>query len=587
MNAVTAVGKVGVRRLSVFQGLGAPRKNETPMGLNNNDNSCYQNSILQGLASLGSFTEYLSSSEMDSGYYGDARVARVGMVDALKQLIADLNDPTNNGRRRWTPSVLKNMNSSQQQDAQEYYSGVLDAIEKEKGKDAKVLLRANGLALGDLPKVWGDINRHNIQNPLEGMTGQRVACKACGHSDGLPLTPFNCLTVPLARVQEQDLQSCLDEYTELEPIDDMNCVKCTLVKFQSLFTNLVDRTKDSSSERVQQACADAQSRLDAVNQALEDDDFEEKTLREKCKIESKQQVKSSKTRQTVIARPSKSLVIHLQRSVFDGYAGRFVKNYSKLWFPKYLDLSSWCLGSTGTSQTNGQEEWLLDANKSMVSGSKARSRFRGPLYQIRGVVTHEGHHEDGHYICYRKQPVQVAEGEQPKDQWWRLSDAHVRQASEDEVFGRVNRESIFMLFYECVDPAIRWNVLDNPNYFTSSVEKGESVKESLIEHTEESRTSVEFDTDASLKLPPEDGAELSDSNSQRMGIPTHQNERDVSLNSAVSESDNEEIYGEDRQPSHPVQPIVIAPYVPRPENDNDAEGTKSQGLESQRPLVMV
>ena len=593
---ISAVGQVGVRRLSVFQGLGGSRKSDAPMGLGNIDNSCYQNSILQGLASLDSFSTYLEGNRRGEQ---DVEEGRNDMGFALKELITELNDPSNNGKRRWTPSILKNMNSMQQQDAQEYYSGVLDAIEKEKAKELAAAILPGSLDVKESPKPKvfdSQLPISDFKNPLEGMTGQRVSCKSCGHSDGIPLTPFNCLTVPLARIREQNLQSCLDEYTELEFIEDMNCVKCTLIKFQALMTNLVERTKEATEQRLKAAHEDAKIRLDAINEALEDDDYEDKTLREKCKIESKQQVKSTKTRQTVIARPSKSLVIHFNRSVFDEYAGRFVKNYSKLWFPEYLDLSSWCLGSSpspsSSTAAGNVEEWLLNPSQSLVASSQRQSRLKGPLYRIKGVVTHEGHHEDGHYICYRKQPIRSEEeknetGEREKEvkeQWWRLSDSQVRKAPEEEVFGERNHEAIFMLFYECVDESIQWlGDGDNEKFEMaaqiqndrpSAYVRGNAVPPSIL--TTEDVTNIA----ASMALPTEELEDIETvaTTERRASL------GDSTTTTTTSESDIEELTQEDVR-YQPVQPIVIAPYVPKPLEREENESSAQQ--QRQRHSVMV
>ncbi len=29
-------------------------------------------------------------------------------------------------------------------------------------------------------------------------------------------------------------------------------------------------------------------------------------------------------------------------------------------------------------------------------------KITGPIYELRAVVTHQGRHENGHFICYRK-----------------------------------------------------------------------------------------------------------------------------------------------------------------------------------------
>ncbi len=97
-----------------------------PAGLGNWDNSCYQNSIIQSLASLSLFDNYLalnmqSMSEDDS----------MSTHDALRNIIGRLNNLDNEGKRLWTPSALKSMNSWQQQDAQEYFSRIIDKVDKE------------------------------------------------------------------------------------------------------------------------------------------------------------------------------------------------------------------------------------------------------------------------------------------------------------------------------------------------------------------------------------------------------------------------------------------------------------------------
>ena len=109
---------------------------DAPPGLGNWDNSCYQNSILQGLASIESLPEYLNQAE-------SLQEPSTGL--ALGELIERLNSPANAGRMFWTPPDLKNMSSWQQQDAQEYFSKVLDEVDKEVSKSAGGRTRNSGL----------------------------------------------------------------------------------------------------------------------------------------------------------------------------------------------------------------------------------------------------------------------------------------------------------------------------------------------------------------------------------------------------------------------------------------------------------
>lgn len=131
----------------------------------------------------------------------------------------------------------------------------------------------------------------------------------------------------------------------------------------------------------------------------------------------------------------------------------------------------------------------------MVAGEKGRSLVSGPVYELRAVVAHYGHHNNGHYICYRKhaasgpppaldkeggvevktekqeEEVEVEEREAEAESermegseegskegdgeeaatWWRLSDESVRKVPEDVVMAQGN---VFMLFYDCVDPTL-------------------------------------------------------------------------------------------------------------------------------------
>ena len=50
---------------------------------------------------------------------------------ALFDMVSKLNDPRHHGQNFWVKGKLKSMSTFQQQDAQEYYSKILDALEKE------------------------------------------------------------------------------------------------------------------------------------------------------------------------------------------------------------------------------------------------------------------------------------------------------------------------------------------------------------------------------------------------------------------------------------------------------------------------
>ncbi|OLN82066.1 Ubiquitin carboxyl-terminal hydrolase 1 [Colletotrichum chlorophyti] len=479
------VSQAGIRGLSSVSGAMKSFKgfSDYPPGLGNMDNSCYQNSILQGLASLRPLPKYLADPLRDL----EVDCQKVEAVETLRGLIEDLNSAVNYGKTLWTPGSLKNMSTWQQQDAQEYYSKLLDEVDREIAKVARTAHKASGFE-SECAGDDTDTSQHSddsgyqsvstvskissasksLRNPLEGLIAQRVACVECGHSDGLSMIPFNCLTLSLnVGGNDHDLYELLDAYAHIESIEGVECGKCTLLKAKRLLTTLIERCAD------EEKLTEPKSRLAAVEEALEEDDFEDKTLTEKCKFPAQFKVSSTKTKQAVIARPPQSLAVHMNRSVFDENTGMMYKNSSGIRFPLTLDLGPWCLGSASKpggravepTSSDEEEQWLLDPRSSMVAGEKRKSYITGPIYELRAVVTHYGRHENGHYVCYRKFPrrsppsdneadapptLTKAEDESDMD-WWRLSDESVRKVDEEELLDQGN---VFMLFYDCVDSNI-------------------------------------------------------------------------------------------------------------------------------------
>ena len=447
-------------------------------GLGNWDHSCYQNSVIQGLASLRSLLDYLKPSEDG----GDGPTTK-----ALRELIVALNEGDNAGKTFWTPTQLKSMSSWQQQDAQEYFSKIMDALEKDAVRLRKTLPQSQGLKflsagrssepgreqsndgilsstrrvqrknesiLLDLPR---ELRTILARNPLDGLLAQRVGCQKCGHVEGLSLVPFNCLTVPLGRQRIYDVQECLDDYTALESINGVECTRCTLLGAKLRTSQLIKQTvqsqKSPTAEQPESVGIDvllssARNRLDLIEEALDGVDFSDGVLK-KCMIPSQQHITSTKSRQAVIARPPKALVIHINRSIFDEVTGEQSKNQALVQFPLRLPLGQWCLGSQNKSEI---EEWSADPLRSMLSTVDENDNADcSPWYQLRAVVTHYGRHENGHYICYRQSPVDLKDTNVSNKisgtarPWFRLSDEDVSQVSEQTVLAQ---GGVFMLFYE-------------------------------------------------------------------------------------------------------------------------------------------
>ena len=444
---------------------------DVPPGLGNMSNSCYQNSVIQGLAALPSLREYLSNMTTEH-----ASLTTESTSGALYEMISKLNDPGNHGQHFWIRGKLKSMSTFQQQDAQEYYSKVLDALDEEV-KTASSSKRRSSVSwleatksLSDLPDEEDNLKESDtdgmenrkapeeqpkvMPNPLDGLLAQRVGCVSCGYSEGLSLIPFNCVTVSLGKNYGYDIRECLDEYTTLEYIDGVECAKCTLLKMKKTLTPLAANAPGSAFEE----------KLKAVQEALDEEDFEDKTLIKKLNAAKKNWVQSTKSKQAVIARAPKSLVLHINRSSFNEMTGMSYKNTAGVSYPKILDLANWCLGSTpsGSQQPDMSiEEWPRDPRESMLPDTNSEPLMTSPFqYRLRAAVTHYGSHGSGHYVCYRPHlkvarqtkkgeddSEKVEEGQTLEERWWRFSDDSVYAVPEEQA----HQGNVFMLFYERID----------------------------------------------------------------------------------------------------------------------------------------
>lgn len=398
---------IALRKVRSLSGPLMSFKNEDgPPGLGNWDNSCYQNSILQGLASLPTFVEYVKRSEDACDKYSVPAITHRALVELLQQL-ADSNCRT---AVLWTPRVLKSMDSWQQQDAQEYFSRILEAVEKEAAKYAKGMTRSSmsGLEclkttekqerISETNEEGGTLRQLNdtsasettsegllqygLRMPIEGMTAQSLQCKTCGFTEGLSLTQFNCLTLNLGLQGDSDIERLLNEYTAPEDIEGVECDNCT---------------------KLAQAAAETADEPESHGQDSSNGPKERK-----------KPVLRTKAKQITIGRLPRGLVLHINRSIFDNY-GNQLKNTAPVRFPMRLEfLSKWCAP-------------LDDQHNSIEA-----------MYELRCVVTHYGSHHDGHYIAL---------GKRDKD-WFSFNDERVTKISEDEVLSRRNG---FMLFYEAIN----------------------------------------------------------------------------------------------------------------------------------------
>lgn len=459
----------------------------TPPGLGNLDSSCYQNSVIQALSSLSLFSQFVKNHTRD----GEV----LSMKSALIEMIETLNNPNNAGKLFWLPSKLKNMSSWQQQDAQEYFAKVLEEIECEisqslfRTADCASLtiatctklvvtdgVKAEGQSLGNNSKVPPYITREFnrmpsevrkvIRDPMEGLMAQRVGCLRCGHSEGLSMTPFKCLTMSIREDWVCPLKTCLDDFIALESINGVECAKCTLLKNQTQVNECLSRLRSSMSKDIDANDLSTQrallrsfeERLETIESVMDKEDYSDSALK-RCQLSNKHRVMTTKTRQAVFARIPESLCIHINRSIFDDRTGAQMKNTAQLQFPKLLSLGPWCLGHETSFDTPAErmteliEFWLTDPRQSLASQHTIDVNLT-ECHQLKAVITHQGRHENGHYICYRRHSFHSRPStseDLDNETWWRFSDETVTEVDENFV---LNQGGVFMLFYEKLESPV-------------------------------------------------------------------------------------------------------------------------------------
>lgn len=383
-------------------------------------------------------------------------------IITLNSFMTDLNDVTKIGYTLKIPAALK-MDDSDQQDAQEYFMNLTGKVEK----DIKTIYaqcknqqRLQNLAPAQIKNIRtaglteneNDDDGHSERpitdprHPLEGHLAQRVCCMRCGYADGLTMIPFNCLTLSPGRHNFSTLSACLDNYTQLELIEDVQCNKCTVLyarlqgqaDLQAMPQILENFTETANTDKLI-------LHLKLLDDTLAINDFGDARMA-KLTIPAEEHKKSNKSKQVVISRPPACLAVHINRSLFDDSTYEITKNYVTVKIPDILNLGRWCLGMSPMIQ--------MRPEVSMLQPDPEDTTPTLSTYNLQAVIVHQGRHGKGHYIAYRKiQPSKTSANDDHDDRsvstieeevWWELSDEMVRSVSQSQM---ESAGDVYMAFY--------------------------------------------------------------------------------------------------------------------------------------------
>ncbi|GAA5969690.1 hypothetical protein JCM3765_006114 [Sporobolomyces pararoseus] len=446
--------------------------------LNAAGNLCFLNATLQSMASLPSLLIYLDSLlSLSESITTTTTSVSLPVTSSLYTILTALNEPST---RPLKPLLLataladssesrkKLLKSSEQQDAHELWGMIRDAIEEESeilfnslikggadGGDDEEEVQMNG---GGLKEVL-ELSKNGFKKGIEGIGGggskkrttrtrrrkrendpwfwlrsQRIKCMNCGYVRDTRHEGEELLMLNVPPVSTCSLYDLLGEYTKPDLLSDYACRKCSMLTTLSKYKTQRDRLTSGGEMTISR-----KERLKKLNKLVEkiesvvnSGDFERLLENEgggtTIKVEK---VGTAAGKLVNLARTPEILLIHLNRSTHFGYSGGPIKNSCQVTFPEYLDLSPFCDHPTTTTTTT-------------TTTSSNNNNIRD-LYKLKSMVVHYGSHHFGHYVAFRRTPIQ-----QPLSrnipEWYRISDETVEISNLNQVLNN----NPFLLFYERV-----------------------------------------------------------------------------------------------------------------------------------------
>ncbi|XP_031611341.2 ubiquitin carboxyl-terminal hydrolase 30 isoform X1 [Oreochromis aureus] len=435
------------------------RKRGMAPGLLNLGNTCFLNSLLQGLAACPSFIRWLEKfAALPSIQSCKDNQLSTTLLQLLKALSSDEPGEDDVLDAGCLLDVLRlyrwHISSFEEQDAHELFHVLTSSLEEERDRQPKVTnlfdmhsleslpdqdektMRCRSRApLHPIPSPW------KFQHPFHGRLTSNMFCKRCELQSPVRYDSFDSLSLSIPLPQwgrPISLDQCLQHFISSETIKEVECENCT---------------------KLQQATT--------INGQV---------------VESQ---RTTFVKQLKLGKLPQCLCIHLQRLTWSS-EGTPIKRQEHVQFAEYLSMDHYKHNtSTQRSQrlrctaksikaesrddsvekpsANGTDSEHHNNNKPFSNGTCSSVLLHTPgvnpqlsltydyssteyLFQLTAVLVHHGDMHSGHFVTYRRSPSSSRSSSPFSCQWLWVSDDSVRKASLHEVLS----SNAYMLFYERV-----------------------------------------------------------------------------------------------------------------------------------------
>jgi ubiquitin carboxyl-terminal hydrolase 1 len=298
-------------------------------------------------------------------------------------------------------------------------------------------------------------------SPLTGWIGSTLQCTQCHHVRPIQNSPFLDIGIvptsvskyvndgcflnqpskysPASSFPSCKLSECLQNFTEVERVQGVECRQCTIKQqiaqwddevcmLQGAINSLKARSKLDAGSAVQVECAAAEDHLRflrSLNPDIVDQIPAGPVLMGRLGQSTNVVLRRGEAYKCLLlTRLPTLLCLHIQRRYYDPRMDRMAKTIQHVEFDEIMDFGKY-------SAYSGDDKGMI--GKRDESHRKASAVW----YRLMSVVEHRGNAFCGHYVAYRRDLANPG-------MWVYVSDEIVKSLPWDEV----RRRQAYMLFYE-------------------------------------------------------------------------------------------------------------------------------------------